>query len=290
MAKIKLITDAASDISPENEKKLDIRVIPFKVAMGDKSYTSGVDFDNEKFYQMLDDYNGIPTTSQITVFDYEEIFKEYYDKGYSDIINVTINSEGSATYNNACMAAANFFESCPEAKGKFNIYNIDSEGYTGTYGWPLMQAAEKIKKGIPADEIAAYIQDWVKNCVIYFAMYTLKYARKSGRIPSAAAFVGEVMGLRPVMRIHDHQIKTHTKVRGDKAVIPKILDLTCDEIIPQTPYCIVYGKDERVRDELAEAMTKKLGYPPADSFQIGAAIAINAGPLVVGVIFKSSKP
>ena len=290
MAKIKLITDAASDIAPKYEKELDIRVIPFKVAMGDKSYTSGVDFDNAKFYNMLDEYDGIPATSQITVFDYEEIFAEYYGKGYTDIINVTINSEGSATYNNACMAANNFFEEHPEAKGKFNIYNIDSEGYTGAYGWPMLQAAEKIKKGIPAAEIADYIKEWVSGCVIYFAMYTLKYARKSGRIPSAAAFVGEVMGLRPVMRIHDHQIKTHTKVRGDKAVIPKIIDLTAAEIIPQTPYCIVYGKDEKVRDELAEELTKKLGYPPAEYFQIGAAIAINAGPLVVGAIFKSSKP
>ena len=105
MSKIKLITDAASDIAPKYEKELGIRVIPFKVAMGDKSYTSGVDFDNSKFYKMLDEYDGIPATSQITVFDYEEIFGEYYGKGYTDIINVTINSEGSATYSNACMAA-----------------------------------------------------------------------------------------------------------------------------------------------------------------------------------------
>ena len=187
------------------------------------------------------------------------------------------------------MAAENFYESCPGAKGKYTIYNIDGQGYTGAYGWPVIQAAGRIKKGIPADEIADYIQDWVNGSVVYFAMFTLKYARKSGRIPSAAAFVGEVMGLRPIMRIHDHEIKTHTKVRGDKAVIPKIIDLMSAEIIPQTPYCVVYGRDEKPRDELAAALTQKLGYPPSDYFQIGAAISINAGPQVVGVIFKSQK-
>lgn len=290
MAKIKLLTDAAADLSPEYERELDIRVIPFKVAMGDNTYVSGVDFDNEKFYSMIDEYDGIPATSQITVFEYEEIFNELFDEGYTDVINVTINSKGSATYGNAVMAARNFYENHPETKGRFTIYNIDSEGYTGAYGFPLIQAAAKIKKGVPAGEIAAYIEDWVKNCVIYFAMYTLKYARKSGRIPSAAAFVGEVMGLRPVMRIHDHEIKTHAKVRGDKAVIPKIVDLVANEIIPQTPYSLVYGKDDTVRDELAKALTKKLGYPPSESFQIGAAITINAGPLVVGAIFKSKDP
>ena len=145
----------------------------------------------------------------------------------------------------------------------------------------------KATKDVPAADIVAFMEDWIKNCVIFFAPYTLEYAKKSGRIPSAAAFVGEVMGLRPIMRIHDHAIVTETKVRGDKAIVPKILDLTVKEMIPQTPYCIVYGNDESVRDEMAQAMTKKVGYPPVECFQIGAAIAINAGPKVTGVIFKA---
>ena len=287
MAKIKLLTDSASDITKEQEESPGIQVVPFKVAMGDKSYVSRVDFDNEKFYQMMDEFDGLPVTSQITVFEYEEIFENIYNEGYTDIINATINSEGSATYSNAVMAAENFFENHPEAKGKFEIYNIDSEGYTGAYGYPLTQAALKIQRGCTAKEAVDYIQDWVKNCVVFFAPYSLKYAKKSGRIPSAAAFVGEVMGLRPIMRIHDHKIVTEAKVRGDKAIVPKIVELCANEIIPQTPYCIVYGNDDSVRDELAKALTKKLGYPPVDNFQIGAAIAINAGPKVTGVIFKA---
>lgn len=287
MAKVKLLTDSACDITKEQEETLGIQVVPFKVAIGDTSYISRVDFDNEKFYELLDDYEGVPVTSQITVFEYEEIFADIYKDGYTDIVNVIINKEASATYNNAVMAANNFFEENPDAVGKFNIYNIDSEGYTGAYGYPLLKAASKLQKGGSAKEVVDYIQDWVENCVIYFAPYTLKYAKKSGRIPSAAAFVGEVMGLRPIMRIHDHSIATHAKVRGDKAIVPKIVDCCYDEIIPQTPYCIVYGNDKSVGEELGKAMTKKVGYPPEEYFQIGAAIAINAGPKVTGVIFKS---
>ena len=288
MDRIKFITDSASDISAENERELDILVLPFKVAMGDKSYTSRVDFDNRKFYKMIDEFDGIPVTSQITAFEYAEVFKKYYNEGYSDIINVTINSKGSATFNNAVMAESQFFEENPLAKDKFHIYNIDGRSYTGGYGYPVVQGAIKALNGSSADEIAAYIRDWVDNCIIFFAPYTLKYARKSGRIPSAAAFAGEVMGLRPIMRIMDNQITTESKVRGDKAIVPKILDLTVREMIPKTPYCIVYGNDVTVRDEMIEAMTKEVGYPPEDSYQIGAAITINAGPKVVGVIFKSN--
>ena len=97
------------------------------------------------------------------------------------------------------------------------------------------------------------------------------------------------MGLRPISRIQNNQITTESKVRGDKAIVTKILDLTTAEMIPQTPYCIVYGNDRAVGDEMAQAMTKKLGYPPVDFYQIGAEVSVNAGPKVTGVIFKSQK-
>lgn len=287
MAKIKFVTDSASDITFENEKDLDIMIIPFKVAMGDKSYVSRVDFDNEKFYKLIDSFDGIPVTSQITIFDYKEVFENLYKEGYTDVINTTINSQGSATYNNAVMAAEQFFEEHSDAKGKFNIYNLDSRSYTGGYGYPIMEGAKKARKGQSAREIVDYMQDWFDHLVIFFAPYSLKYAKKSGRIPSAAAFVGEVMGLRPVMRIQDWKIVTESKVRGDKAIVPKILDCCAKEIIPQTPYCIVYGNDTSVRDEMAQAMTKKMGYPPSEYFQIGAEVTVNSGPKVTGVIFKS---
>ena len=286
MAKIKLLTDSACDITKEQEEAFDIQVVPFKVAMGDKSYTSRVDFDNEKFYRMMDEYDGLPVTSQITVFEYEEIFEKLFADGYTDIINVTINSEGSATYGNAVMAAENLFAAHPELK-KAAEYSISTvRAIPEAMDFRCFRLLLKSKRGCSAEEAVSYIQDWVENCVIFFAPYSLKYAKKSGRIPSAAAFVGEVMGLRPIMRIHDHKIITESKVRGDKAIVPKIVELCSDEIIPQTPYCVVYGNDESVRDEISKALTKKLGYPPSEYFQIGAAIAINAGPKVSGVIFK----
>ena len=116
--------------------------------------------------------------------------------------------------------------------------------------------------------------------------YTLKYASKSGRIPSAAAFVGDKLGIKPVMRIYDHKISTALTVRGEKRVVKKIAEKTMADIEKGAPYMIVYGDNTEVRDQMAEEMTRLLGYAPADFYQIGAAIAANAGPTVTGVIFK----
>ncbi|WP_028509543.1 DegV family protein [Ruminococcus sp. NK3A76] len=287
MAKVIIMTDSASDITREDEQIYGIRVLNFKLAVGEKSYTARVDFDNEGLYKILDEYDGIPSTSQITKFDFYDEYKALYEEGYTDVIYVSINSKGSATYSNSVLAKEELYENHPEIKDKMNIYNIDGRSYTGGYGFPVVQAAAKVQKGASADEVVAFINDWVDNCVIFFGMYSLKYAKKSGRIPAAAAFVGEVMGLRPVSRIQHNQITTEAKVRGDKTLVPKILDLTVNEMIPKTPYCIVYGSDESVCEEMKAAMTKSVGYPPEMTFRIGAEIAVNAGPKVVGVIFKS---
>ncbi len=286
MAKILIMTDSASDISEETEKELKIKIIPFKVALGEKSYVSRVDFTNEEFYKMLDEFDGMPTHSQITSFEFTELFEQAFADGYSDVIYVSINKEGSATYSNAVMASKQFFEEHPERSDSFRIYTVDGMTYTGGYGYAVTQAAVKASKGESAASIVEFIEDWVKNCTIFFAPYTLKYARKSGRIPQAAAFAGELMGLRPIMRIQDNKIVTNSKVRGDKNIIPEIIKLTAEEMIPHTPYSIVYGNDRTVADELASLLTKKFGYPPTEFYQIGAAVAINAGPKVVGTIFK----
>ena len=289
MSKVLLMTDSASDITREDEEKYGIKVVNFKLAVGDKSYTARVDFDNNGLYEILDSYDGIPSTSQITSFEFYDLYKQAYEDGYTDVIYVSINSKGSATYNNSVLAKEDLYEKHPEIKEKLTIYNIDGRSYTGAYGYPVIQGAIKAQKGASAEEIVAFINDWIENCVIFFGMYSLRYAKKSGRIPAAAAFVGEVMGLRPVSRIQHNQITTESKVRGDKALIPKILELTKNEMIPQTPYCIVYGSDTDVRDEMEAAMTRNIGYPPAYSFQIGAEVSVNSGPKVVGVIFKSQK-
>jgi DegV family protein with EDD domain len=286
MDRIKLMTDSASDISYENEKKYDIQVVPFKIAVGDKTYISRVDFDNEKFYKIMDEYDGIPLTSQVTPYEYVTLFEEHYKNGYTDVINVNINSKGSATYSNACIAEENFYSEHPEARGRFRIYNIDSSTYTGCYGYAVVEAGKLVFDGKPAAEIVGYIKDWCGSAVAYFVPYSLKYAAKSGRIPSLTAFVGNTLGIKPVMRLYDHEIVSAGKVRSEKQIIPEITRRTTEDIKKGTPYCIVYGSDREIAEEMAAAMTAALGYPPADFYQIGAAIAVNAGPKVVGVIFK----
>lgn len=287
MLKIKFITDSASDINVQDEQSLGIQVLPFPVSFGDKTYLSRVDLNDEEFYGMLEAADELPTTSQITVFQYGEIFEAAYSEGYTDVINTTINSEGSGTYNSACLAAQMFFESHPEAENSFRIHNVDGSSYSSAYGYAVVEGAKMAAEGKSADEIVAFMKDWIERCAIYFVPYTLKYASKSGRIPSAAAFVGELVGLKPVMRIADRKIATNDKIRGEKKIIPTIVKKTVADMEPGTPYIVICGNQISDGDALEAAMTDAVGYAPAARCRIGAAITINAGPHAVGVAFRT---
>ncbi|MDO5411575.1 MAG: DegV family protein [Lachnospiraceae bacterium] len=289
MEKIRLITDSASDISFEDEKTYDIRILPFQVVLGENSYVSRVDFDNDGFYQLMEKYDEIPKTSQITPFSFQEIYLEEAKAGYTDLILVMINSKGSATCGNAVMAKDLFFDEHPEYQGKVNITVYDGKGYSAMYGSPLVAAGRMRNDGKSAQEIRAYLEETLEKQQIYFGMYSLKYAGKSGRIPSAAAFIGDKLNLKPVMKIFDGEISTAAKVRGEAKLINKIAAMSLKDMEPGTPYQIIYGSDSSCKDEITAIMTEKTGYAPDACYQIGAAIAANAGPKVVGVAFTVKK-
>ena len=130
MRKIQIMTDSASDISYADEQKYSISVIPFPITLGDKSYTSRVDFDNEQFFTLMAQHDEIPKTAQITPFQFQQIYLREAKAGVTDLILVLINSKGSATYDNSLQAINLFFEEYPQYKEVLHIYSFDGMGYT----------------------------------------------------------------------------------------------------------------------------------------------------------------
>jgi DegV family protein with EDD domain len=125
-------------------------------------------------------------------------------------------------YNAAQMAVAYFEEECPELAKSINIYVLDSGNYTMSYGYKVIQAAEMAQKGVQAGEIVAFLKDWFSSVETYFSVYNLDFAKKSGRINSTAAFVGDVLGLRPIIRMMDTSNDVIDKVRGTKTLFPRL--------------------------------------------------------------------
>lgn len=287
MAKIKIVTDSASDVSFKHEDLYDIEVIPFGIELSDETFVSRQDFDNAKFYEMMEEADLLPTVSPISSFDFGELYYELLDQGYTDVICVSVCSKGSETYYNAVQARDQFFEDNPDAKATMNIYCVDSRTYSAGYGYAVVEAAKMADRGKDASDIVKFLRDWFDSCVIYLGLYSLKNAKKSSVIDLDSAFVGELIGFRPILEARAGQITTEATVRRESAIVPFLSELCAEEIQEGSPYCIIYGEDADRKDELAGLLTKTLGYAPADVYQVGAATACHTGTETVGVVFKS---
>lgn len=290
MQKLKIITDSASDITLEEEKRLGIKVMCFPIAVDGVSYRERQDFTNEQFYRMMDNSKEIPKTSQLTSFEILEVFRGLHNEGWTDVIYVTISSTGSATYMNALSAAEEFKREMADSDDKpMRIHIVDSKNYTGVYGYPVTQAALKAQKGETPEKIIEYLKDWFDNVEVHFMPMTLKYAKKSGRISSVSAFAGELLGLKPIIKIANGVSTVMDKVRGEKNILPKLVEDAEKNMTPQTPYIMIQGSNPELCTALKQEMENALGYPPAATVQIGAAIACNAGHNLVGFIIRGRK-
>jgi DegV family protein with EDD domain len=286
MPKIQFVTDSAADIPAERLNGLDIKVLPFLISMGDREYKDCVDFTQKDFYKMLLEAEEIPTHSQINPTILLEVFDQAVEAGFTDLIYTSINSKGSATFQNAMMAKELFYEEHPELTDTFHIHLVDSKSYTYAYGYAVVEGAKMAQEGKPAEEIVSWMQDWVDHVRILFAPYSLKFAKKSGRVSAAAAFLGEALGLKPIMSFPDGDSKVVSKVRGDKAVIPAILKLMKEEMEPGSPYIVLQGNLEERNQEMVEAARQAAGYDSVQNVYIGGVIAINAGPDLTGIVYR----
>lgn len=229
-------------------------------------------------------------TSHILSITYQQAYLDAFEQGYTDVINTTITSVGSNMFEAAVFGKQQFYKEHPEAEGKMNITVLDSGTYTLGYGYPIVEASKMIKAGRSAEEITAWLDDFYATVEIIFAAYSLEYARKSGRIPAASAFVGDVLGLRPIISIVDGVTTVVEKVRGDRNVVPHIVDYAYGRAVDKkAPTAVICGSVEQYGEDIYKAVAKKFGHAPKARYLAGASIAINSGPKVAGVIVRRGK-
>ena len=259
MLPIKFVTDSAADIPRALREELGIQVLPFPIAMGNKELQDG--------------------------YVFSQCFQEAFQEGCRCLIYTAINAKGSATYQNAAQAREEFYEDYPEAKETFHIHILDSRTYTMGYGWAVVQGARMARDGADEGEVVAYIQDWIDHARVIFAPLDLRFAKKSGRVSAAAAFMGDALGLKPIMTFENGDSKVLSKVRGEKNVVPALLEL-CRKTRKPGTYLVIEGNNREQAARLEEEAAKNLGAPADMTYSIGGVVAINAGPNLIGLVYR----
>ena len=244
------------------------------------------DFTPEEFSEMLRKTDSMPTTSQITTYEFLDKFEQYAAEGVEEVLYVSINATGSSTNGNAHAARAQFFEEHPASAMRIEI--VDSHSYSVTYGTELCAACEKLESGESLDDVVAYLNDRFARLELVLTAYTLKVIRRSGRVSAAAAIAGDLLGIRPIFTLIDGVSQVVKKVRGDKQVLTAMVNHVKAHMVEGTPYYIGVT-NHKYEAEYAAALEKSIGYPPKDIFHLGSAVCSNTGPEAVGVLFEGAK-
>lgn len=284
---VRIITDSGCDVSAEAEKewKNTLVIMPFAVTINGETKLDRVDISAEEFHKILKENDEIPKHSQINQIQFEDKFRELYGEGVRTIIVDVINSYGSQTYSQAVIAAQNIKEDLKD----LDVRVVDSRNYSLGYGYAIIEACKKLSEGQTVDSVVSYLEDWASHVEAYLVGFDLRHMKKSGRISAAASFLGELMGLKPIIALYDGVTEVVKKARGEKAVIDAAVEVAAAKMTPKTPYSIITTTRPELDKEFIEKLTKKIGYGPAMVTKMGVVVSCNAGPNTIAVFVRGQE-
>ena len=205
MRKIAIVTDSNSGITQDEGRKLGISVLPMPFYINEVMYLEGVTLSQEEFYERLKKDEPI-STSQPNPGEICRLWDTLL-KEYDEIVHIPMSSGLSASCETAMGLARDY-------DGKVQV--VDNQRISVTQKQSVMDALTLVQAGKSAAEIREILEAESRESSIYITLETLKYLKKGGRITPAAATIGTVLNLKPVLQIQGDKLDAYSKVRGKK--------------------------------------------------------------------------
>ncbi len=278
---IKIMADTAADIPSAVAKELDITILPFMIHFGDDSIRADISLEPDDFYAKLRDFGDIPSTSQISPAELEDLYRSLGKE--NSIIYISISSKGSGIHNSACLVA----KQLNEEEG-FDITVVDSTMFSYPIGYSVVKAAEMAKDGKSKDEILAMLEENYSRNTAYFMVDDLAFLKKGGRIKATTMAIGTMLDIKPILNINDGLVEAYKKVRGNKKAIATLVDYAVERMDnPEENEVILLHADAPDKMEIMEKLVKEKVNPKSiQVLKVGPIITSHAGLGVIGIYFK----
>ena len=279
---VRILTDSTADIPPKVAEALGITVVPLTVSFGNESYLDGIELENASFFQKLQTSKTLPKTSQPPPGAFQEAFIRLIDEGAESIVAILLSSKLSGTYQSAVTAR----DSMPEAYQKVPIELIDSYSVSVGIGYTAMQAAEEAKQGATLETIKEHALDRLARTRILFALDTLEYLSKGGRIGGASALVGNILSIKPILSFKEGLVVPIERPRTRAKAYTRIGQLITEAGALES--ATIVASDESVGQQLADVLAP-IYHGEIPRYKVGAVIGTYSGPAVAGVAYVTAK-
>lgn len=226
MKKVAILTDSSAYLPQSIIDELDIHVVPLTLHWDDQSFYDGVDIEAEAFYSRLAESSTIPTTSQVTVGEFDTVFSDLLEKDYA-VLAMLISSGISGTVESA-LKSQEKFKDAPLAV-------VDSQLVSMALGFMVMSVARAAQEGASLSECKALAEAVYPKIGVYFTVDTLKYLNKGGRINTAKRLLGAALNIKPLLEIRGGKIELVESVISRKKAMRRMLELTEQGIAGREP-------------------------------------------------------
>ncbi|MED5450472.1 MAG: DegV family protein [Chloroflexota bacterium] len=272
---IKIVTDSTSDLDSSIAEDLGITIVPLNVHFGEAVFKDGIDLDTDQFFDKLINGNVFPSTSQPSLGEFVDVYKEISQPG-DVIISVHVSSKLSGTINSAQQAANTL-------SGTVDVRIVDTQQVSMTVGLSAVGAAQAAREGKSVEECIAVAESVARRSNFFALFDTLEYLEKGGRIGKARSLIGGLLKIRPILRVEDGEIGQFSKARSRNMGMLK-LEEAVRELGKLDDIAIVYSTDGSDAEELAATVKDLL---PSDKSpfltRVGPVIGTHAGPNLVAI-------
>ena len=270
---VRIVTDSSADLPAELVQQHQITVLPCYVVVDGQTLKDGVDIQADDFYRRLQAGGPTPTTAQPTVADFQAVYQDLTSQG-DQVVSIHVSGKLSGTLNSA-----------EQAKGSLDgeaVEIIDSRLAAMPLGLVVLEAAALAAEGGSHQEVAEKVRQGLDLHHGLFALDTLEFLQKGGRIGKAQAFLGSVLNVKPILRLHEGEAHPVERPRNRERAMHRLVELV-KELGPVRRMAVIHSTDA---ERMAVLKQELIGLLPADQIieaRFGSTLGTYIGPDALGV-------
>lgn len=278
MNKTVITADSPIDLNAEQASSYGIEIIPLHVILDSQDYLDGVDITPDDIYKAYNEKKILPSTSAISVAEYETFFKKFTDKGF-DVVHLSLSSAISSTHQNAKIASMEMD----------NVHIVDTRRLSTGMAVLAIKGIEMAESGMSASEIASNLTALRDKVSTSFLLDTLTYMNKGGRCSALAVLGANILGIKPTIEnLNDGSLVVGKKYRGkSEAVRRQYIDEKLS--VPGIDYSRIFvdhsGLDEKEIESLKAYIEDNYGFKEVLVSRAGSTISTHCGPGTFALMF-----
>ena len=280
MPPVAVVTDTTANLPGELVAQLDVTVVPLYVIFGpDRTVRESDITDYPAFFEELRGAESLPTTSQPSVGDFVAAYEPLLEAGH-DVVSIHISAGLSGTFDSARQAAEQLAR---DGAGGERVRVVDSSTAAGGLGLLVVATAGAAKGGASGDEVEARAHEARAELKMWFALDTLEFLRRGGRIGAASAWIGSTLRVKPILTV-ESELAPVERVRTSGRAFERLVDYARQRHESQADaWAVQHIAAPEQAERLAERCREIFGREPVFSSEIGPVLSAHTGPGLLGV-------